>query len=544
MRLGIATKVFIAFAGVTLIFSIVLMFGVYRTQMLHGQLRALNHRIVPLTLQLSDIENDLKSFHIVLNESDPSVLRRTLQLTRLLHTMPDNLGERLDDAAATADLSALEDVPTSESRAFADIHHRIAALQTRGADFSERTIEFSELVLAENRPGETQDPQITALQEELREEARQLDGQLAAVRGQLQTATDEALVRADDTERTSVYGLGLLSIIALIVALFLMYAVIVTLRPLTDLTAAAKRIGKGDYRPLATTDLRMSGDDEIALLTREFNAMAHRLAERDERLRSQHAELLKSERLATIGRMTSLITHELRNPLSSINLNAEMLMDSLHERGIDPEDPEVMPQLETIIEEVDHLRDITEEYLVYARLPSPDLRNEELDDIVQSLIDFHIWEWNQIEIDVKLSTSDSPVEILGDAHQLRQALLNIIKNAVEASSAGDAVHIEVGRQGDQARITVRDQGPGLDEQARQRLFEPFFTTKSSGTGLGLPMTQQIIEQHHGQIDINSTPGDGTTFTITLPIDDEATGDQIPSSSTSNHAQGSESSPAS
>lgn len=529
MRLGIATKVFIAFAGVTLIFSIVLMFGVYRTQMLHGQLRALNHRIVPLTLQLSDIENDLKSFHIVLNENDPTVLRRTLQLTRLLNTMPDNLGERLENAAATADLSALPDVPASEARAFSDIHRQIVDLERRGADFSDRTVEFSALVLAEHRVDGTEDEDIAELQEELREEARRLDTRLAAVRGELQSATDEALVRADDTERTSVYGLGLLSIIALIIALFMMYVVIVTLRPLTDLTEAAKRIGKGDYRPLATKDRPIRGGDEIALLTREFNAMAHRLAERDERLRAQHAELLKSERLATIGRMTSLITHELRNPLSSINLNAEMLMDSLHERGIDPDDPEVMPQLQTIIEEVDHLRDITEEYLVYARLPSPDLRCEDLDDIVQSLIDFHIWEWNQDQVDVELTVNASPIKILGDAHQLRQALLNIIKNAVEASDPEDTVEILVSRQNDRAIIRVSDDGAGMSEDARQRLFEPFFTTKSSGTGLGLPMTQQIIEQHRGSIDIDSSPGVGTTFTISLPLTDDASSHRAPHS---------------
>ncbi len=519
MRLGIATKVFVAFAGVTLIFSMVLMFGVYRTQMLHGQLRALNHRIVPLTLQLSDIENDLKSFHIVLNETDTPVLRRTLQLTRLLNTMPDNLGDRLAEAAATADLRELDDVPSSEARAFADIHHEIVELESRGADFSAQTVEFAHLVLSDNGAEPLDEDAVGQMQEELREEARNLDTRLAAIRTELQAATDQALVRADETERTSVYGLGLLSVVALLIALGLMYALLVTLRPLTELTKAAKRIGEGDYSPLPTPRGGLTGDDELTLLTREFNAMAERLAERDARLHRQHAALLKSERLATIGRMTSLITHELRNPLSSINLNTEMLMDSLHDRGIDPDDPEVMPQLETIIAEVDHLRDITEEYLVYARLPSPDLNPEQLDDIVQNLIDFHIWEWNQDEIDVELTLQAESIDILGDAHQLRQALLNILKNSIEASSPGDRVEIIVGCKSDRALVTVRDQGAGIDEETRDRLFEPFFTTKASGTGLGLPMTQQIIEQHRGEIRVESTPGEGTTFYIELPLTD-------------------------
>ena len=516
MRLGIATKVFIAFAAVTLIFSLVLMFGVYRTQILHGQLRALNHRIVPLTLQISDIENDLKNFHIVLNESDVSVLRRTLQLDPLLNTVPDDLGFRLEEAAAIADLTDLDTIPSSEIEPFREIHHRLATLQTRGEEFSEQVVHFSTLVLENDTDDGLDEEKLATLQAELREESRELDSRLAEVRYDLQQATDRALARADETERTSIYGLGFLSIVALLIALALMYAVVRTLRPLTDLTEAAKRIGEGDYSPISTDDSR--GEDEITLLTREFNAMAQRLAERDARLRSQHATLLKSERLATIGRMTSLITHELRNPLSSINLNAEMLMDSLHDRGIDPDDPDVMPQLQTIIEEVDHLRDITEEYLVYARLPSPDLEAEHLDDIIQSLVDFHIWEWNQEQVDIELSIKDSPIPILGDAHQLRQALLNIIKNAVEASAAGDPVQLEVFIDGDRAVSTIRDYGVGMDEETRRRLFEPFFTTKSSGTGLGLPMTQQIIEQHRGLLTVDSTTGRGTTFTISLPLE--------------------------
>ena len=521
MRLGIATKVFVALAGVTLIFSFVLMFGVYRTQMLHGQLRALNHRIVPLSLQLSDIENDLKSFHIVLNEQDTTVLRRTLQLTRLLDTMPDDLGGRFQEAASTADLAELDDVPASEQQAFAEIHQRLVELETRGRNFSDRTSDFSNLVLSDNADEPVAEDRLAELQDELREEARRLDTHLATVRNELQTATDDALVRADEIERTSVYGLALLSVIALLIALIMMYAVLHTLRPLTDLTEAAKRIGEGDYSPIPTPKRRVTGDDEITLLAREFNAMAERLSERDARLRSQHEALLKSERLATIGRMTSLITHELRNPLSSINLNAEMLMDSLHERGIDPDDPDVMPQLETIIDEVDHLRDITEEYLVYARLPSPDLDATRLDEIVQSLVDFHIWEWNQDGIDIELTIDDEPIEILGDANQLRQALLNIVKNAVDASEPDDCVEISARRGDDEATVTIRDHGEGMDEETRQRLFEPFFTTKSSGTGLGLPMTREIVEQHRGSISVDTTPDEGTTFIVSLPLEASA-----------------------
>lgn len=514
MRLGIATKVFVAFAGVTLIFSAVLMFGINRTQMAHSQIRALNHRIVPLSLQISDIQNDLKSFHVILNERDTAVLRRTLQLTRLMNALPDDLDARILEAASLADLGSLGDISAAEARSFQDLHRRLLELHQQGTEFSSRTRNFTELALSEGV--ETETTALLSLQDELREEARRLDTQLGLLRAELQAAVDQALIRADETERTSVYGLGLLSLIALLIALVLMFVVLLTLRPLTTLTAASKRIGAGDYRPITPPRRLLSSHDEITLLTREFNTMAQSLSERDTRLRSQHEALLKSERLATIGRMTSVITHELRNPLSSINLNAEMLMDSLHERGIDPDAPEVMPLLQTIIEEVDRLRDITEEYLVYARLPSPKLNLEHLDDIVQGLVDFHIWEWNQHQIDVNLHIEGEAITIQCDANQLRQALLNLLKNAIEASPPGATVTINVRADDQRAHIVITDQGPGLSPEVRTRIFEPFFTTKSGGTGLGLPMTQQIIEEHRGTLTVLASSDEGTSFAISFP----------------------------
>ncbi len=519
MRLGIATKVFIAFAGITLVFSLVLMFGVHRTQLLHGQIRALNHQIVPLSLHLNDIESDLNNFHLVLNEGDPSVLRRTLQLTRLLNTLPDDLGERLQEAAHMADLGNQEDLPDSEAEAFSHVHRQLLDLSEQGARFSQDVTAFSDHALDEQAQSDGLSSDLEDQREALRQESRRIDQSLRQLRDDLENATHDALVRADETERTSVYGLVLLSIFALITALILMYIILATLRPLTDLTGAAKRIGDGDYRPVDLADKHLQRDDEISLLAREFNAMAQRLRERDQRLHDQHEALLRSERLATIGRMTSLITHELRNPLSSVNLNAEMLKDALVDQGIDPHDPDVMPLLETIIDEVDHLSDITEEYLIYARLPSPDLETQPLDSILEGLVDFHHWQWEQEQIAIDLTTPDDPILIHADAQQLRQALLNIVQNAVEVSSPGDTIAIAIDSDDDHALVHIRDQGPGMSDEVVQRLFEPFFTTKTSGTGLGLPMTQEIIEQHQGDLHVTSSPGRGSTFTIQLPLAD-------------------------
>ncbi|MFW5967505.1 MAG: sensor histidine kinase, partial [Persicimonas sp.] len=330
---------------------------------------------------------------------------------------------------------------------------------------------------------------------------------------------DEALARANDAQRSSLYALGGLSAVALLIALGVMAAVVVTVRPLTDLTEAAKRIGRGDYRPIEEPAKSRLGADEITLLTREFNSMARSLAERDAKLHEQHQKLLKSERLATVGRMTSLITHELRNPLSSINLNSEMLEEALREHGIDEGDgDDVMTLLSAITDEVERLRDITEEYLVYARLPSPDFEPSDLVEIVEGLVDFHTFEWSQEDIDVDLQVHADPLPALADPDQLRQALLNLVKNAVEASEPGQTVDLELDTAGDRAVIRLRDRGSGIDADDLDKIFDPFFTTKARGTGLGLAMTQQIVEEHRGDIEVESQPGQGTTFVIRLPLD--------------------------
>lgn len=506
MRLSIATKVFIAFAAVIVTFTMVLMFGIYRTQTTYAQIQAVNQTVVPLSLLLSDVQTDLKSFSLVLNERDPLVLRRTLQVTRLGPSMPERFRTKMARAEKLATPSQLG----AEQATIDHARTEIQELRRRIDDFSNRSAEFADLVLEEREPG---DEEVSSRQTELRDEARSIDERLTVLRTDLQAATDRGLARAKDVERSSLYALSVSSVIALIIAIGLLVAVLVTIRRLTALTEATKRIGEGDYRPLDEVGRPSMGQDEIEELRGEFNAMATRLQERDDALRQQHAQLLKSERLATIGRMTSLITHELRNPLSSINLNSEMLMESLAEAGIADEDADVMPVLETIIAEVDRLRDITEEYLVYARLPSPKFEHENLTDVLQNLVDFHDTEWVGESVEVELEVPAEELLVRIDPNQVRQAVLNLVRNAVEASPQGSTVRIRAGRNGVGSFVEVTDEGSGMSQETLDHIFEPFYTTKSRGTGLGLAMTQQIVEEHGGVLDVDSTLNAGTTFRI-------------------------------
>lgn len=509
--MSIATKIFIAFTAVIVLFTSVLMFGIYRSQTTYEQIQSINRSVVPLSLTLSDVQTDLKSYSIILNEKDPLVLRRTLQVTRLAPSVPDRFKHKMERAAKIARQAQFETISGPNHENLANTRARVAELREAISNFALSSQEFTDLVLSGE---ETEPDQILIQQSKLRSRARKIDSQLTSLRSDLRAATNVGLARAKELERTSLYYLSAASIAALVMAILVLIAVLFTMRRLTLLTEAAKRIGEGDYGPLEELPERPA-QDEIGTLTREFDSMARSIAERDQALRDQHAKLIKSERLATVGRMTSLITHELRNPLSSINLNAEMLMDSIIESEGSEQDEELRTTLETIINEVDRLRDITEEYLVYARMPSPRPDEHELQEILQALLDFHLWEWLQEDVEVLLEMPEEQVLVNVDASQIRQALLNIVKNAVEASKKGATVRVTLESDDAMAVIRVEDDAGGIPENVREQIFEPFFTTKSSGTGLGLAMTQEIVEEHSGDLSIVATET-GTRFEIRLP----------------------------
>jgi signal transduction histidine kinase len=520
MRLSIATKVFVAFALVVAIFTGVLMFGVYRTQTLFTQIERINRRIVPVSLSLSDAQTDLKSFNILLNERDPLVVRRTLQMARLVKSLPDQIRQQLGRAAELIQSKERDQVfGERQSRTLSGIEADLQALERRAREFADRAETFTQRVLR-NSDQELDKSELTQLQARLRSDVRHLDDRITVLRNDLRRMTDQGLERANENEQSSLWALVGLSAGALLLSAGVLAAVLRIIQPLTTLTEATKRVGEGDYRPLEDPPEPWLGADEITMLSREFNAMAEKLARRDAKLREQHEALLKSERLATVGRMTSVITHELRNPLSSINLNTEMLMESLvEEHGIDRDDPDVMPLLRTITDEVERLRDITEEYLVYARLPTADLEDVDMVDIVENLVDFHLGEWERSGVEVEVDWPDGSLPLRADPDHLRQALLNVVKNAIEISPEGSVVRIGMEGDDESVQVWVRDYGPGLEDDPDE-LFEPFYTTKPDGTGLGLPMTQQMVEEHHGSIDVEQPDGGGTRFALTLPRDPE------------------------
>ncbi len=228
--------------------------------------------------------------------------------------------------------------------------------------------------------------------------------------------------------------------------------------------------------------------------------------------RRAEQRLAASERLALIGQMLAQITHEVRNPLNALSLNAEMLGDELER--LDPDHhTEAWPLLGTVSGEIDRLTDVTAHYLQLARRPKARLEPEPPAEIVAEVERLLRPELEARGVVLRSEVPALPPVPL-DGNQMRQVLLNLVRNAVEAGAK--VVTLRAATTDQALELSVADDGAGMTTEEAQRAFDPFFSTKPTGTGLGLAITRQVVEDHAGTIDVDSRPGGGTTFVLRLP----------------------------
>jgi two-component system, NtrC family, sensor kinase len=415
------------------------------------------------------------------------------------------MGRKHLDGAIGAIDRYLEKEPSSPRRG--DFEARRAQIAALGAELGTLSNELGTAAA-------TLDPKARA---EFESHFASLTHSLNRMRRPLRGESGQVAQRLSDDEETAlsmaiVLGAGGLAV-AGVVFIFTMR----TLRPLGVLRARARQVAGGDY----ARRTGVTSHDEIGDLAREFDAMAGALEEREHRL-------IRSERLATVGRMAAQIAHEVRNPLASIGLNAELLGDELAAGG------EGKRLVTSIIGEVDRLTEITETYLRFARLPRPRLERENLGALVASVVELARGELQQDGITLAVDIEPELPEIEADEAQLRQALINLLRNAREAMAtppAGPAparkqLDVQVARDGGRVMLRVRDSGPGIDGANLGKIFDPFFSTKERGTGLGLALVQQIVVDHGAQIDVDSAPGQGTAFTIGFPAASLASGGPV------------------
>jgi signal transduction histidine kinase len=248
----------------------------------------------------------------------------------------------------------------------------------------------------------------------------------------------------------------------------------------------------------------------------EVEAENRRLAEEAE-LKARVGECeQRRQSLAAFAQLAAHVAHEVRNPLNAIMLNGELLEEEV-QRCACPGAAEASGLIRSIQQEAARLQHLTDEYLAFARPPRPALGHHGLNAIVDDLAHLVREEAARqgVTIDTRMSR-ESPCAVF-DPQQMKQAVLNLVRNAIQAMPEGGRLTLETAVQPDGAvSLSVEDTGPGVPDDRRCQIFEPFFTSKATGTGLGLPLAMHIIRDHRGDLDVRNVPGAGARFTVTLP----------------------------
>jgi len=231
--------------------------------------------------------------------------------------------------------------------------------------------------------------------------------------------------------------------------------------------------------------------------------------------KQMEAKLLQAERLALLGKMAAQVAHEIRNPLSSINLNLELLRDEIREYRQSRQTDETDELLGAIQSEVDRLSLFVDEYLYFVRPPQSDKQPEQINHILDKLLQSLNEELKVKDINITKDFAEDLPEVEIDESQIRRACLNILRNAIEAMPEGGILNVRTKREGNANKILISDTGTGITAEQLEKIFLPFYSTKEMGTGMGLPLVQQILQNHGGTVNCYSVYGKGTTFIIQL-----------------------------
>lgn len=512
MRLSLATRIFLGYAVVLVTFGAVSLFAVRELHRWQVEIRLLSEGYLALSQKAATLEsfqkNQANDTARLRDQADVGVRRMMIQLSRRYFF--EQMDRQLEEALALT--TKLEEFsPDEEALYIDDVQRRLNELKTKYGEYRE-VANAAYLVLEQASP----DPTGAKLHLDRLEDAETaLGAAIKLLHSSLEARIRQRVALTQERERTAGVAIIGLSVLAIAIGLLATGFAARSLRPVRTLIDGVSKISKGDY----STKLGISGEDEIAVLAREFDAMARSLAEREAQLAQKQEALLRAERLAAAGRVSAQVAHEVRNPLSSIGLNVEMLGDQLEAATFpDAKDAsEARHLLASVTREVDRITEITEEYLKLARLPAPVLRSEDLVAIVESVAGFSREELERAKVSIALEVPEAPLLVQADEGQLRQVFLNLFRNAREAMAAGGALSVTVRREGAEAIVRVADTGPGLPAEVRARLFEPFFSTKARGSGIGLSLSRQIVEAHGGRIGLDESVTQGAAFVMRFPV---------------------------
>lgn len=335
-----------------------------------------------------------------------------------------------------------------------------------------------------------------------------------------------------------------------------------TVAPILGLARATREVAGGDLSVRVSTD----SETEIGALYEAFNTMTGRLEEyerehnefnhsleslveeRTSELRAANAtlhrtqsELVRMEKIAALGQIAASVNHEIKTPLNSLYLNLQLLTRKINKlAGSDEKERAGLLNVTTVIDsEIIRISEILEEFVQYARFAPPELKPDDLNEVIRQLAEMIGENASHAQVSVALAIGPEPLPALLDRKKLTQALLNLAVNAIHAMPGGGRLTITTGQTaGGEVVLTIADTGTGIGPEDLEKIFEPFFTKKEKGMGFGLAIVRRIIEDHHGTIACRSQLGEFTEFTITLPPPPaaEADGpDQASPDGTASHA---------
>jgi signal transduction histidine kinase len=235
------------------------------------------------------------------------------------------------------------------------------------------------------------------------------------------------------------------------------------------------------------------------------------LEDKVSQLTETQEKLLRTERLVAIGEMASYVAHEIRNPLVTIGGFARSM------ERICADDEKINTSSKIIVQEVERLEKILDDIRDFSRPAEPRKASLRIDELVKDTLDIIEGYLREKGITVERELEHDIPEVLADAAQMKQVFLNLLRNAAESMPGGGAVRVGVCTEGDWVRIRFADTGEGMSSEVMGKLFTPFFTTKSGGTGVGLAISHKIIDDHDGRLNVSSTEGSGSVFSIFIPL---------------------------
>jgi len=224
----------------------------------------------------------------------------------------------------------------------------------------------------------------------------------------------------------------------------------------------------------------------------------------------------ESERLAYVGALASGLAHEVKNPLSTLRLNLQLLEEELGD-GPDQGSARMRRRVENLSREVERLNEVLNDYLRFARQHQLRLEEASLNDVLDELLEFVRPEALRHRVEVRSDLGPDVPTSMVDVNRMKQALLNLIVNAFEAMEGGGELMVQTSVDGETITIRITDTGSGIPPEELDNIFRVYYSTKKTGTGLGLPTARRIIQEHGGELSLESEPGRGTQVCISLPV---------------------------